>query len=92
MEPGETVLELGVRYDGFYYVLEGKLIAVDPSTGERYGTGHLGPTQFAGEINFINDRRVMFGVRAGSIKRVASAVGEGSVVISEVWSYLNEGA
>lgn len=28
-------------------------------------------------------------VRAGSVKRVASGVGEGSVVISEVWSYLN---
>ncbi len=28
-------------------------------------------------------------VRAGSVKRVASGVGEGSVVISEVWQYLN---
>ncbi|WP_134681859.1 FAD-dependent oxidoreductase [Paracoccus ravus] len=31
-------------------------------------------------------------IRAGSVKRVASAVGEGSVVISEVWRYLAEGA
>ena len=29
-------------------------------------------------------------IRAGSVKRVASAVGEGSVVISEVWRYLAE--
>jgi thioredoxin reductase (NADPH) len=28
-------------------------------------------------------------VRAGSVKRVASAVGEGSVVISKVWAHLN---
>lgn len=28
-------------------------------------------------------------VRAGSVKRVASGVGEGSVVISEVWGFLN---
>jgi thioredoxin reductase (NADPH) len=28
-------------------------------------------------------------VRAGSVKRVASSVGEGSVVISEVWRHLN---
>jgi thioredoxin reductase (NADPH) len=28
-------------------------------------------------------------VRAGSVKRVASSVGKGSVVISEVWRYLN---
>ena len=29
-------------------------------------------------------------VRAGSVKRVASAVGEGSVVISQVWAHVNE--
>jgi thioredoxin reductase (NADPH) len=29
-------------------------------------------------------------VRAGSVKRVASAVGEGSVVISEIWRYLDD--
>ncbi len=29
-------------------------------------------------------------VRAGSVKRVASAVGEGSVVVSEIWSYLDD--
>lgn len=28
-------------------------------------------------------------VRAGSVKRVASSVGVGSVVISKVWQYLN---
>lgn len=28
-------------------------------------------------------------IRAGSVKRVASAVGEGSVVMSKVWEYLN---
>ncbi|HEX4150758.1 MAG TPA: NAD(P)/FAD-dependent oxidoreductase, partial [Steroidobacteraceae bacterium] len=28
-------------------------------------------------------------VRLGSVKRVASSVGEGSVVISEVWEYIN---
>jgi thioredoxin reductase (NADPH) len=27
-------------------------------------------------------------VRAGSVKRVASSVGEGSVVISKVWDYV----
>jgi thioredoxin reductase (NADPH) len=30
-------------------------------------------------------------VRAGSVKRVASSVGEGSVVISKVWDFLNPG-
>jgi thioredoxin reductase (NADPH) len=31
-------------------------------------------------------------VRAGSVKRVASSVGEGSVVISQVWEYVNRKA
>ncbi len=30
-------------------------------------------------------------VRSGSVKRVASAVGEGSVVVSNVWAFLNVG-
>jgi thioredoxin reductase (NADPH) len=30
-------------------------------------------------------------VRAGSVKRVAASVGEGSVVISKVWDHLNQG-
>jgi thioredoxin reductase (NADPH) len=30
-------------------------------------------------------------VRSGSVKRVASSVGEGSVVISHVWQHLNPG-
>ncbi len=42
-----------------------------------YGTSHPG-------IFAVGD------VRSGSVKRVASAVGEGSVVISRVWSYLQE--
>jgi thioredoxin reductase (NADPH) len=29
-------------------------------------------------------------IRSGSIKRVASAVGEGSVVVSKVWEFLND--
>lgn len=29
-------------------------------------------------------------VRAGSVKRVASAVGEGSVVVSRIWQFLED--
>ena len=29
-------------------------------------------------------------VRSGSVKRVASSVGEGSVVVSRIWSYLDD--
>ncbi|MEM1236742.1 MAG: FAD-dependent oxidoreductase [Pseudomonadota bacterium] len=48
----------------------------DVGASSAYSTSHAG-------IFAVGD------VRAGSVKRVASAVGEGSVVISRVWEYLN---
>ncbi|NKX43375.1 FAD-dependent oxidoreductase [Roseicyclus persicicus] len=51
-------------------------------TGDAAGAGSAYATSCPG-IYAVGD------VRAGSVKRVASAVGEGSVVISAVWGYLN---
>ncbi|MCC1493745.1 cyclic nucleotide-binding domain-containing thioredoxin-disulfide reductase [Cognatishimia sp. F0-27] len=50
-------------------------------TGEAAGMASAYETSHPG-IFAVGD------VRAGSVKRVASAVGEGSVVISRVWDYL----
>jgi thioredoxin reductase (NADPH) len=50
-------------------------------TGDKVG----GPSEYATSypgIFAVGD------VRAGSVKRVASSVGEGSVVISKVWEFL----
>jgi thioredoxin reductase (NADPH) len=47
------------------------------SPASPFGTSHAG-------IFAVGD------VRAGSVKRVASAVGEGSVVISKVWEHVNQ--
>ncbi|MGB6306954.1 MAG: FAD-dependent oxidoreductase [Steroidobacteraceae bacterium] len=49
------------------------------SPASPFGTSHPG-------IFAVGD------VRAGSVKRVASAVGEGSVVISKVWEHVNREA
>ncbi|WP_421724361.1 FAD-dependent oxidoreductase [Bauldia sp.] len=51
-------------------------------TGEEAGAHSAYATSHPG-IFAVGD------VRAGSVKRVASAVGEGSVVISRVWDFLN---
>jgi thioredoxin reductase (NADPH) len=51
-------------------------------TGEAVGAGSPFATSAPG-IFAVGD------VRAGSVKRVASAVGEGSVVISKVWDHIN---
>lgn len=52
-------------------------------TGADVGASSAYATSYPG-IFAVGD------VRAGSVKRVASAVGEGSVVISRVWEYLND--
>lgn len=49
----------------------------------------------SGDSPFATSRPGIFAVgdvRAGSVKRVASAVGEGSVVISKVWEFVNRSA
>ncbi|MEM0949440.1 MAG: FAD-dependent oxidoreductase [Pseudomonadota bacterium] len=51
-------------------------------TGREVGGGSSYETSMPG-VFAVGD------VRAGSVKRVASAVGEGSVVISKVWDFVN---
>lgn len=65
-----------------------------PNTGWLSGIFKLGPQDFVmtGADGFAASTPGIFAVgdvRAGSVKRVASAVGEGSVVISRVWTYLD---
>ena len=61
------------------------LVALDPHgyvlTGEEVNGSSPYETSEAG-IFAVGD------VRAGSVKRVASSVGEGSVVISKVWDHV----
>lgn len=51
---GEMVAEVGDPITHFTYVLEGEIEVVDPYTGERALPNGLGPTQFMGEIAFLN--------------------------------------
>jgi thioredoxin reductase (NADPH) len=46
-KPGETV-------DRFVYVQDGEIEVVNPYTNERHLPSTLGPTQFMGEISFLN--------------------------------------
>ena len=67
----------------------GDLIALDDKgfvkTGVLVGSDSLYATSQPG-IFAVGD------VRTGSVKRVSSAVGEGSVVISKVWEYVQSGS
>lgn len=51
---GEMVIKVGDPMDRFVYVLEGEIEVVNPYTDERWIESSLGPTQFMGEIAFLN--------------------------------------
>lgn len=48
------VMDIGEPMDRFVYVVEGEIEVADPHTGERLLPSSLGPTQFLGEIGFLN--------------------------------------
>ena len=74
--PNTGWLEGRVAVDRQGYVLTGAEAGPDAAARGRYATSCPG-------VYAVGD------VRAGSVKRVAAGVGEGSVVISEIWRHLN---
>ena len=60
---GDWLVRLGDPLDTFFYVLDGEVEAVDPTTNERYGNATLGPTQYFGDIGFLNGGPVTVGAR-----------------------------
>ncbi len=67
---GDWLVRLGDTLDTFFYVLEGRVEAVDPSTNERYGDATLGPTQYFGDIGFLNGGPVTIGARMVEDSRI----------------------
>jgi thioredoxin reductase (NADPH) len=61
---GALVAEVGAPMDRFVYVLDGEVEVVDPYTGGRLVEATLGPTQFMGEIAFLNGGNWMLSMRA----------------------------
>ena len=70
---GEVVADIGEPMDTFVYVLEGELEVVNPYTDERLLESGLGPTQFMGEINFLNRGTNYLRMRAAVDTRVIEA-------------------
>ncbi|MBV2358517.1 FAD-dependent oxidoreductase [Thalassococcus sp. CAU 1522] len=63
-EPGATLQAAGRPAETFFYVLSGEVEAIDPLTGERYGTASLGPSQFFGDLSFLSGGNAILGARA----------------------------
>ena len=72
-EKGEMVSKVGDPMDRFVYVLEGEIEVIDPYTGERMVESTLGPTQFQGELNFLNAGTVTLPTRAAEPTRTLEA-------------------
>jgi len=70
---GEIVAEIGEPMDTFVYVLEGEIEVVNPYDGERLVPSTLGPTQFMGEIAFLNRGTNYLQMRAAQDTRVIEA-------------------
>ncbi|WP_209348359.1 FAD-dependent oxidoreductase [Pontixanthobacter sp. CEM42] len=73
---GEMVVQVGDPMDMFVYVLEGDIEMVNPYTGERWLEFSLGPTQFMGEISFLNAGKYTVPMRAAVDTRTLEATRE----------------
>lgn len=69
-DKGAMITEAGSPMDRFSYILEGEVEVVDPFTGEGFLPHHLGPSQFLGEIAFLNGGNWTLPMRAMSDVRM----------------------
>ena len=70
---GEMVADAGDPLDRFVYVVEGEIEVVDPFSGDRLLDSTLGPTQFMGELNFLNGGAMTLPMRAAKDTRTIEA-------------------
>ena len=78
---GTIVAEIGDPMDSFIYVLEGEIEVVNPYTGGRLVESTVGPTQFLGEIAFLNRGTNYLRMRTTCETRVIEAPREGMLEI-----------
>lgn len=68
-EKGAFLTEVGQPLDRFVYLLDGEVEVVNPYTNERLLNATLGPTQFMGEIAFLNGGTSFLPMRASKPTR-----------------------
>lgn len=68
--PGTIVARVGAAMDRFTYVEDGEIEVVNPFTDERHLPSALGPTQFMGEIAFLDGGVYSMQMRAARETRV----------------------
>jgi len=78
---GAIVMDIGAPMDRFVYVVEGDIEVVDPHSGERLLKSSLGPTQFMGEIGFLNGGTNIMRMRAAVDTTVIEAPREAMLAL-----------
>lgn len=73
---GEMVAQAGAPFDRFIYVEEGEVEIVDPFSGDRLVPNTIGPTQFVGEIAFLNGGAFTLSMRAAQPTRTVEVARE----------------
>ncbi|MBO6758529.1 MAG: FAD-dependent oxidoreductase, partial [Roseibium sp.] len=63
-DAGKIIAEVGDPMDTFFYILEGRVEVIDPYSRQAYLPTSLGPTQFMGEIAFLNGGAYTLPMRA----------------------------
>ncbi len=72
-KPGDLVARVGEPMDRFVYLLEGEIEVVDPHSGDRLLEASLGPTQFMGDLAFLNAGSHFLAMRAAAPTRTLEA-------------------
>lgn len=70
---GTIIADVGDSMDRFVYVVEGEIEVIDPHTGVRAVDATLGPTQFMGDIAFLNGGSFTLQMRAAQDTRTIEA-------------------
>ncbi len=78
---GDIVMDIGEPMDRFIYVIDGEIEVADPRSGERMLPSTLGPTQFLGEIGFLNRSTNIMRMRAVVDTRVIEAPREAMLAL-----------
>ncbi len=78
---GTIIMDIGEPLDRFVYVVAGEVEVVNPYTGERLFESGLGPTQFMGEIGFLNRGTNYLKMRAAVDTRVIEAPREAMLAL-----------
>lgn len=78
---GEIIARTGSPTDRFVYVIEGEIEVADPYTGQRAVDSTLGPTQFMGDLAFLNGGSITMDMRAAQDTRTIEAPREAMLAL-----------